>query len=88
MAGLPIIASDFPEMSSIVVDNGLGFTVNPENPQDIASKINTILSDPSIYQEMVDNTKRVAKDVYNWENQEAKLLDLYKQLAENKFLKE
>ncbi len=80
MAGLPIVCSDFPEMRKIVIENKVGVTFNPDDPEDIARAIKEIFSYPEKYREMRKNSLRAAKEKFNWEIEERKLLDLYESI--------
>lgn len=77
MAGIPIIGSNFPEMKNIIEGEGIGFTVNPDNPKEIASSINKLIEDESLYSEMPKKMERV-RQKYNWKKEEKKLIDLYR----------
>jgi glycosyltransferase involved in cell wall biosynthesis len=79
IGGIPVVASNFPELEKIVQENEIGATFNPEDIKSIASSINTIISDDKMYQKMKENT-RFAADKYNWENESVKLLKLYNSL--------
>lgn len=80
MAEIPIIVSDLPEMTKIVVDNHVG----------VAAKTNTI---EGLKEAITEATKldkdemkinlQKLKKIYNWEEQEKTLLKMYKEL-ENK----
>ncbi len=80
MAGLPVAASDFPELRKIVLGHKLGAVFNPEDPEDIARAIDFILSNPKRYRQMKENAKKAAK-IYNWENESKKLLKVYSELT-------
>jgi len=79
-AGLPIVSSNFPALKSIVEGYRLGCTCDPEYPRDIANAINYVLSDKSRYDEMKRNALEAAK-IFNWENESAKLLEVYRRLS-------
>ena len=79
MAGLPIIASNFPELSKLVNQFENGELVNPENPKQIGEAVAKIISDKKGYQKMQAGSRRAAK-IYNWENEGKKLLALYHKL--------
>jgi len=81
LAGLPVVASNFPELKRIVEGYNLGKTFNPEDPKDIAAAINDVLSDKARYEEMRKNALEAAK-VFNWENESKKLLAIYRNLSE------
>jgi len=79
-AGLPIVASDFPEIKKIVVGEGIGICFNPEDPKDIAVSINKVLGNDKLREKMSGKVLNLARTKYNWEIEEKKLLNIYKEL--------
>ena len=79
MAELPVAVSNFPEMARIVKKHKVGEVFDPAKPQDISRAINSLLNNEDRYQGCRSNTKKV-NQIYNWENEEKKLLELYKDL--------
>jgi len=79
MAGLPVAVSDFPEMARIVRKYKVGEVFDPAKPQDIFRAINSLLNDQDKCEEYKLNIKKVNQK-YNWENEEKKLLGIYKEL--------
>jgi glycosyltransferase involved in cell wall biosynthesis len=79
IAGIPVIASDFPELRDVVSRFQIGVTFDPENPRDIARAADEILRNPEKAAAMRRNTASAA-DVFNWENESTKLLELYRSL--------
>ena len=79
-AGLPVVVSNFPALKAIVEGYRLGCTCDPQCPRDIANAINYVLSDRSRYEEMKRNALEAAK-IFNWENESAKLLQVYRGLS-------
>ena len=55
-------------------------SVNPHNPQEIASAVNTLLTDNELAAVMGTNGRRAVEEVYNWQNEKRKLLYLYQEL--------
>jgi glycosyltransferase involved in cell wall biosynthesis len=84
-AGLPVIASDFPELRRVVHDYDIGCTFDPADPQDIARAVQTVLSRPDRLREMRENAKRAA-GAFNWENESQKLVALYAKLGRRRCL--
>ncbi len=78
-AGLPVIASDFPELEKTVLGHAIGYTFDPEDPEDIAKAARAILDDPDKAREMHDNALHAAT-LYNWGNESQKLLGIYEQM--------
>jgi len=79
-AGIPVIASDFPEMSRIINQYGVGITFDPSTPEDIARAAREILQNPEKWQNLEEKTHSLVS-VYNWENESRKLIDVYRSLA-------
>jgi glycosyltransferase involved in cell wall biosynthesis len=81
MAGLPIIASDLPEMSELIRREGCGVLVDPESPEDIAGSILGLASDPGRRLELGRNGRTAALARYTWPGQEEVLVGIYSRLA-------
>jgi len=79
MAGVPVIASDFPEMKKVTSEKGIGLTVNPESVVDIVRAIYALLRDKEAQRVMKRNALEAAK-IYNWEEQSKKLLEVYREI--------
>jgi glycosyltransferase involved in cell wall biosynthesis len=78
-AGLPVAGSNFPELKKVIEGYDLGKTFNPEDPRDIAGAINYVLSDKDRYERMKANALKAA-NIFNWENESKKLVEIYKRL--------
>lgn len=78
--GLPVIASNFPLYQEIIERHNCGICVDPHNPQELAKAVNTLLTDNELAAAMGANGRRAVEEVYNWQNEERKLLDLYQEL--------
>jgi len=77
MVNLPIIVSGLSELKRFVLENNTGYVI-----EDIFDKSEFDKLFPEIlktYRSKDDDIKRV-KEIYNWQNQEKKLLVLYKEL--------
>lgn len=84
MAGLPVIASNFPGMIDVVEKNDVGVCVDPLDSAAIAEAINRVLADEATWQRMHQNALRVAREMYCYELEGAKLFDAVARLAEGK----
>jgi len=80
MAGLPVVASHFPEIKKIVESYQVGFCVDPENVNEIARKINDLIQQKELYQTLQQNAYQAAK-ILNWEAQETELINVYRALS-------
>jgi glycosyltransferase involved in cell wall biosynthesis len=82
-AGLPVITSNFPEWRDVVEGIGCGLTVEPEDPQAIASAIGYLLSHPAQSAEMGERGRQAVLDKLNWTKEKPKLLNLYQNLLDD-----
>ena len=80
MAGLPTVASDFPEIGRVVRDVIFGELVDPENPQQIADAVLRILDNPEVCEKYRQNALS-GRHKYCWEEQVGELLAAYRHLA-------
>jgi glycosyltransferase involved in cell wall biosynthesis len=76
-AGIPVIASDFPFIREVVEDADCGLLVQPDDPGQIASAMDHLLHHPEVAARMGENGLRAARERYNWQLEERKLLSLY-----------
>lgn len=75
-AGVPVVASRFPELQKVVDDLGVGRTFDPERPDDIARAVNGLLDDPTALDRARANVARAAP-LFTWEREAEKLLEIY-----------
>jgi len=78
-AGLPIAASNLPDIKNVIDKYQIGAIFDPYSPEDIARAIHYILSDNVRYDKMRENV-RLAAEEYTWEKEALKLLNVYKEL--------
>ena len=77
MVGIPIVVSGLQELKRFIVDNETGFVIEDIfNQEEFDKLFPTIIAE---YKERHQNIEKV-KNIYNWQNQEKKLLKLYKEL--------
>lgn len=79
-AGIPVISSDFPMWSKIVQGCRCGICIDPLDPKQIADAIEFLLTHPAEAEAMGRRGRQAVLDQYNWDIEEAKLLNLYKLL--------
>ncbi|RUM69707.1 MAG: hypothetical protein DSZ07_04150 [Sulfurovum sp.] len=77
MVGIPIVVSGLQELKRFIVDNQTGFVIEDIFDQEEFDRLfPTILKS---YTERYNNIETV-KNIYNWQNQEKKLLKVYKEV--------
>ena len=81
MAGIPVIASNFPLWREIVEGNECGLTVDPLDPQAIADAICYLIEHPAEAQEMGRRGRQAVEHMYSWQGEASKLLELYERLV-------
>lgn len=80
LAGIPVIASDFPLWRDIIKENNCGILVDPFKPEETAQAIKWIIEHPEQAEQMGKNGQKAVETKYNWSQEEKKLLQLYKKL--------
>jgi glycosyltransferase involved in cell wall biosynthesis len=76
MAGLPVLASNFPEMQAVVDESKAGRVTSPGDVQAVADTIRDMLADPMVLQKYAA-AARLAAEQYCWERERSKLVQLY-----------
>jgi glycosyltransferase involved in cell wall biosynthesis len=79
-AGLPVVASDFPLWKSIIEENNCGICVDQTNHEEIRNKLLALISNDDKLIEMGKNGRKAVELTYNWEVEEKKLVEFYKNL--------
>lgn len=77
LAGIPVIASDFPLWKEIIEGNNCGICVNPNNPTAIRGAIDKIFQEEEMAILMGKNGREAVLKEYNWENQKINLINIY-----------
>jgi len=79
--GLPVIASNFPNLRQIVKDTRCGLCVDPTRPDQAARAILHLLRRPKLREQLGENGRNAVLKLYNWEAEEKKLLNVYKNVT-------
>jgi glycosyltransferase involved in cell wall biosynthesis len=84
-AGVPVVASDFPGMRSIVAedpDRPLGELCDPADPASIGAAMRRLLELPQAARaELGARCRRAAQERWNWETESTRLVELYRDLG-------
>ena len=75
-AGTPMVVSNLIERARIVGQYQVGLIVEDFQPENVAEKINRLVNDKQLYDEMKANCKLAAEDLC-WENEEKVLEEIY-----------
>jgi glycosyltransferase involved in cell wall biosynthesis len=80
--GLPIVLSDLPPSRQFIAGENCAIAVEPDNIDEYAKAIKLLLNDPQMAEEMGQNGKKLVFEKYNWDNEQEKLLTLYRYFAD------
>jgi glycosyltransferase involved in cell wall biosynthesis len=78
--GLPVLGSDLPPIARFVTPAHAGTLVPPGDPSAHAAAIARMVQHPAKLHEMGIHGKKAFLTRYNWDTEEAKLIDLYRAL--------
>jgi glycogen(starch) synthase len=79
-AGLPVVASDFPELRGVVEGRGLGAVCAPDDPDAIARAIAWTLDDPDRHERLRAAARAAAAEL-TWDAESRVLVELVDRLA-------
>ncbi|MEN8907554.1 MAG: glycosyltransferase family 4 protein, partial [Clostridiales bacterium] len=78
--GLPVIATNIPLWKEIIDKYNCGICVTYDNIEEIAEAIKKLVSLPKLAAKLGENGKIAVHNHFNWEEEEKKLLNFYKDL--------
>jgi glycosyltransferase involved in cell wall biosynthesis len=78
-AGIPQLTMNYPENKKINDQFEIGILIDDLNPGTIADGLNTLLTDKALYTRLQHNCLK-AREVYNWNTEEKKLIHFYRGL--------
>lgn len=79
---MPVVLSDLPPSRPFVGDGACALMVKPDDPAAYADAIIRLLDNPTLCQQMGTEARRRVEQIYNWERESSRLLDLYAELLE------
>lgn len=80
-AGLPIIGTPVGGIVDFLKDGETGLFSNVDDPHDLASKIELLLSNPELYKKLQDNGCRLVKESYDWNTIAERMTIIFKNLC-------
>jgi len=80
-AGLPFIASDFPQWREMLGEASCGLYVKPKDPRTIADAMSALLRNPDDASAMGAAGRQLVERQFNWECEVRKLTDAYERLV-------
>ena len=81
-AGIPVVASDFPQVREVVIGAEAGLVVDTSRPERIAAAINELLSDPERARDMGAGGRDAVLERYTWSTSADALLAVYRRIGQ------
>ena len=81
-AGVPIVATDVGGTSEVIVDGTTGYLVRPNDPQQLATQLNSLLSDSNLQRGMADAGRRLVSENFTFAAQAAEYRQLISSLIQ------
>ena len=78
-SGVPQVTMQYPEYEEINKDYEVALLIAELNTDNIAKALNALLTDDILYEKLRQNCL-AARSVYNWQNEEKKLIEFYNNL--------
>ena len=75
----PVVVSDFPAISAVVDEYGIGLKCNPASHIEVANAFNEMKADPGIYRNFKSNMEK-AREELCWEKEKEELIKAYKKI--------
>ncbi|MEP7232392.1 MAG: glycosyltransferase [Ginsengibacter sp.] len=79
-AGIPQLCVNYPAYEEINKEFEVALLIDDLSSANIARQLNKLLEDKSLYAHLQQNCLR-ARDVYNWQNEEKKLIEFYNKIS-------
>lgn len=79
-AGIPVVASDYPQIREVVEPNGCGLLVDPTKPGAFAAAIRVYTADAERAARDGANGRRAVSEHYHWGIAAQRLLDVYRRI--------
>ncbi|WP_339560780.1 glycosyltransferase family 4 protein [Pseudomonas sp. EA_65y_Pfl1_P113] len=83
IAGLPVVATAFPEIRKIVRSHAVGLLVTAGSDQSLHRELQRLIDEPLLRQTLAQNAKNAASSL-SWEQQESNLVTLYERVLTGK----
>ena len=81
-AGIPVIATDLPEIAKIVHEYNCGILISEPSPEEISKAIIKLRDNRDLLAELKHNAT-VASETLNWENESKKVVELYRSVLKS-----
>lgn len=80
-SGTPVIASRLGGLREIVEDGQTGFLVSPDNPAELAARLEQVLGDPALARRLGARAREVVLERFTWAQVAQRCLDAYAEMS-------
>lgn len=80
IAGVPVVACDFPEIKRVVEGDKTGICIDSHDPNQIAKAVNRLLGDKELYTTLSQNSVKASRK-YNWDIEKKAFLEIYNKIS-------
>jgi alpha-maltose-1-phosphate synthase len=83
-AGLPVIATNLPQIAEVVSNGETGFLIQPGNRHALSTKIHHLIENPTLGRDMGSKGRKVVEQKFNAQDNFQKLEAIFRELSESK----
>ncbi|WP_397538461.1 glycosyltransferase [Rummeliibacillus pycnus] len=80
MAGVPVVACDFPEIKRVVEGEETGICIDSHKPDEIAAAVNKLLDNNALRNRLSENSLK-ASELFNWEKERELFINVYAKVS-------
>jgi len=80
MAGIPVVACNFPEIRRVVEGEETGICIDSHKPQEIADAVNKLLENQALRTRYSENSRKASK-LFNWEKEKELFVNVYAKVS-------
>ncbi len=80
MAGVPVVACDFPEIKRVVEGEETGICIDSHKPDEIAAAVNKLISNQALRNRFSENSIK-ASELFNWEQERELFINVYAKVS-------
>lgn len=80
MAGVPVVACNFPEIRRVVQGEETGICIDSHKPEEIARAVNKLLNNPALRARYSENSIKASK-LFNWDQEKELFINVYAKVS-------
>lgn len=80
MAGVPVVACNFPEIRRVVQGEETGICIDSHKPEEIANAVNKLLNNSALHTRYSENSIKASK-LFNWDQEKELFINVYAEVS-------